>query len=220
MYGLPELSYLTIGGYDKNDLVGNLTWYDTSATSDSWNITAVNMTINDINVNPSGDLNTPPDVNFQIGYPYMGFSKNTWIAFKDLMFVEWNPNIVSNVVCNSLENNEFCYWHDTKCSEIVTYGNFTIQLGDYEYSIPMNQFMVDVTAGGSNDCDVFIAELDANSDLPNENFVRLGDPFFASFLPVFDIDNDQIGLAMSARAKDHVSKTKVTDDDPPVEAPE
>lgn len=30
--------------------------------------------------------------------------------------------------------------------------------------------------------------------------IRLGDPFFSAFLPVFDVENDQIGLAQSARA--------------------
>lgn len=30
--------------------------------------------------------------------------------------------------------------------------------------------------------------------------IRLGDPFFSAFLPVFDVDNDMIGLAQSARA--------------------
>ena len=49
-------------------------------------------------------------------------------------------------------------------------------------------------------------ELDGDDSVPS-NFVRLGDPFFAGFLPVFDVDNDQIGLGLSARATDGVAKT-------------
>ena len=30
--------------------------------------------------------------------------------------------------------------------------------------------------------------------------VRLGDPFFVSFLPVFDVENDQMGLALGWQA--------------------
>ena len=40
--------------------------------------------------------------------------------------------------------------------------------------------------------------------------VRLGDPFFAAFLPVFDVTNQMIGLGLSARAKTDVSVSKAT----------
>jgi hypothetical protein len=61
-FALEVVSYLTLGGYDNNDMKNstNLVWYDTTEGGDSWNITAVNMTIGDMNVNPSGNVTTGP----------------------------------------------------------------------------------------------------------------------------------------------------------------
>ena len=50
---------------------------------------------------------------------------------------------------------------------------------------------------------------------PDSNSIRLGDPFFSAFLPVFDIDNDQIGLALNARAYENVSVTDWSPSSPP-----
>ncbi len=33
-----------------------------------------------------------------------------------------------------------------------------------------------------------------------DNSIRVGDPFLSAFLPVFDVDNDQLGLAIARRA--------------------
>ena len=56
---------------------------------------------------------------------------------------------------------------------------------------------------------MFIQEL--NDTLPHDtNTVRLGDPFFSAFLPVFDVENQSIGLAVSSRALSQVDVTKVT----------
>ena len=65
-------------------------------------------------------------------------------------------------------------------------GDFGIVLGGFNYTIPMRQMVADVS---SDDCDIFLAELD--SDLEGSaNDVRLGDPFFAAFMPIFDVEND------------------------------
>ena len=42
----------------------------------------------------------------------------------------------------------------------------------------------------------------------DEPAVRLGDPFFVSFAPIFDIDNDQIGLGKSVNAPEGTSVTE------------
>jgi hypothetical protein len=46
--------------------------------------------------------------------------------------------------------------------------------------------------------------------------IRLGDPFFSAFLPVFDVENDMIGLAQSARA---LIGTAVNEGAPPTPTP-
>ena len=38
-YSLEDVSTLILGGYDENSYVGDLNYYDTSATEGSWNIT-------------------------------------------------------------------------------------------------------------------------------------------------------------------------------------
>jgi hypothetical protein len=53
-FDLPAESTLTIGGYDTNDFVGNLTWYNTNATA-TWNLTGEVITIGEeMNINPNG----------------------------------------------------------------------------------------------------------------------------------------------------------------------
>ena len=84
--------------------------------------------------------------------------------------------------------------------------NFVIQLGDYNYTIPMKYFLADTMHNNRHDCDVFIQELD--QDLTEgTNVVRLGDPFFAAFIPVFDVTNQSLGLGVSARALTDVAVT-------------
>lgn len=63
----------------------------------------------------------------------------------------------------------------------------------------------------SLDCDLYMTQLDDYT----EDAIRLGDPFFSSFLPVFDVDNDQLGLALAARALDGCDKTIAFPPTPP-----
>lgn len=70
LYDLEVVSYLTLGGYDSSDFTGNLTWYDTSASGDSWNLTATSMSIGDVTMNPN-NATVGPTLNFQIGYPFL-----------------------------------------------------------------------------------------------------------------------------------------------------
>lgn len=46
-FSLEEVSYLTLGGYDKKDNKTEIVWYDASDSGDSWNITANGMWLND-----------------------------------------------------------------------------------------------------------------------------------------------------------------------------
>lgn len=41
--------------------------------------------------------------------------------------------------------------------------DFVIQLGDYNYTIPMKYFLADTMQDSRHDCDVFIQELDADA---------------------------------------------------------
>ena len=72
-----------------------------------------------------------------------------------------------------------------------------ITISNMTYSIPLRNFLADTQYYESrHDCDLFIAQLYYKF----ENAIRLGDPFLSAFLPVFDVDNDMLGLAVAARA--------------------
>ena len=96
---------MTLGGYDKNDLQSDITWYNTTDSIGSWNITAADMTIGDENVNPTqvaaGEETIGPLVNFQIGYPFLGLAANTYEAYKTLIFDVWNPDLKPALKCNA-----------------------------------------------------------------------------------------------------------------------
>lgn len=51
-YDLETVSTLTLNGYDNNDFVGNLTWYDTSQCIGGWNLTTNAVTLNDHDILP------------------------------------------------------------------------------------------------------------------------------------------------------------------------
>ena len=63
-FDIELVSYLTLGGYDKNDVTTDIVWYNTTEGGDTWNITGVGMWIGDTNINPSGDATVGPLVNF------------------------------------------------------------------------------------------------------------------------------------------------------------
>ena len=50
------------------------------------------------------------------------------------------------------------------------------------------------------DCDPYVvghSEINPTTDEEVPKFARLGDAFLTSFLPVFDVENDRLGLAKS-----------------------
>ena len=151
---------------------------DTSECVGGWNITASAMTFNSADVMPVAD--TAPTVQMQTGYPYIGLDPNSFQAAMQTM-TDQNPDYVTSQACTST----FCFWAYTECSELDLSGEFTIQLGDYEYSIAIKDFAGDVAMSDTrNDCDLYLATLSDD----NTNVIRLGDVFISSFLTVFDIE--------------------------------
>ena len=200
VFSLEDISTLTIGGYDTNDYVGNMTWYDTSDCVGGWNITGSALTIgNDMNLNPNG-TDTDFTIEMQVGYPYIGIPTYTWNETVKMMNETLNLDRESYFRCNSGNwgaGRQYCYWYGTECSQINTNDlSLNITMGNLTYSIPLRNLLADTMEGTRHDCDMYISQVYYKYD----NMIRLGDPFFSAFLPVFDVDNDMIGLAQSARA--------------------
>ena len=45
-----------MGGYDPNDISGDLTWYDTSDCIGGWNITGSGLALGDESILPNADV--------------------------------------------------------------------------------------------------------------------------------------------------------------------
>ena len=58
-FALEEVSTLNIGGWDPNDLTGDIYWYDTSDCPGGWNMTATNIWIGDESILPNSTLGGP-----------------------------------------------------------------------------------------------------------------------------------------------------------------
>ena len=159
---------------------------------------------------------TPMTVEFQTGYPYIGLSEASWNILVELVGTTWNPNIQNNFRKSNNEHNQYVYWVNTDCADVNMPGDFVITLGGQNYTIAMENLLSDTQWNSRHDCDLFFVQLDE----PNLNSIRLGDPFFSAFLPVFDIEQDQIGLALNARAYENVSVTDWTPSPTPASAME
>lgn len=96
-FDLESVSTLTLGGYDPNDVVGNLTWYDTSDCIGGWNITASNLAIGDESIMPNSTQG--PVVEMQTAYPYIGLAEVSWNATMNLINSTWNPDASDEFTC-------------------------------------------------------------------------------------------------------------------------
>ena len=68
-------------------------------------------------------------------------------------------------------------------------------INDYDFTIPLDNMAVYVNQSGTFYCQTQIALLSKS-----ENSIILGGAFFTSFLGIFDVENDRMGLAESTRA--------------------
>ena len=96
----------------------------------------------------------------------------------------WNENIKNNFRESGNNHNQYVYWINTDCADVNMPGDFTITLGDQNYTIPMVNLLSDTMWNNRHDCDFFFTRMAE----PDDNTIRLGDPFFSAFLPVFDIE--------------------------------
>ena len=132
---LRRISYLTLGGWDEKDYVGDIAWYDTSQSGSSWNLTATQFNLNHIDLLPdtkNDTSNRNPTVMLQTGYPYIGVQERVF----DTICSELSFD-VPGLQCQKgqhfgkirLLNN----WHvgENPCSSMGVILNFTITMGDY-----------------------------------------------------------------------------------------
>ena len=92
-FDLPTSSTITLGGYDTSDYTGNLTWYNTTDCVGAWNLTGSNLTIgDDQDIRPNA---TDYEIEFQMGYPYIGLPVASWESLRDTINATLNEAITN-----------------------------------------------------------------------------------------------------------------------------
>ena len=97
--------------------------------------------------------------------------------------------------CDSDDGNRICYFKNVACKKLKLSDTIEVGIGDYIYAIPLTALTYTSEYKKRKDCDLFVTPL-----TQNEKTIRLGDPFFVSFTPIFDVENDRIGLAINSQA--------------------
>ena len=82
-----------------------------------------------------------------------------------------------------------------ECSEIRFDTDIELVIGDYAFSIPLDNMATYVNRSGDFYCQTQIALL-----AKSKATVQLGGAFFTSFLGIFDVENNRIGLSENSRA--------------------
>ena len=84
--------------------------------------------------------------------------------------------------------------------------SLAVTIADYKFEIPFENLLGQTTVFSTKvDCDLYIVQTYDNVD----NVIELGDPFFSAFMPVFDADQDLLGLALNALAVEGSSVTYI-----------
>lgn len=124
-----------------------------------------------------------------------------------------NPGYSADFTCETYTNrNSVCYWKGVQCSQLDLDADFVIKVGSSgtsitgQYTLSLKALTTDVTQSTRTDCDMFITELHNET----ENIVVLGDPWLSAFMPIFDVDNDQIGLAVYDAAPTSAEYTAIS----------
>lgn len=159
---------------------GEPAWFDASSSKDSWT-----LSVTDFKIDSFDDVhNTGGTVLFQTGYPYISLPASPY-----RLFVSTLEKYYPNFACDRLPDYSVCRIRNVKCSEIDIPSKITITVENYDFTIPINNLLVDIEHNNKEYCQAQIAESSNKQDW------ILGDAFFTQFTGIFDIEKDKIGLA-------------------------
>ena len=54
--------------------------------------------------------------------------------------------------------NQYCYWRGTTCDQLDLSANFTFTLGDYNFTIPLENLASNTTYNSRWDCDLYLTK--------------------------------------------------------------
>ena len=111
--------------------------------------------------------NTGGTVLFQTGYPYISLPTGPY-----RLFVSTLEKYYPNFACDRLPDYSVCRIRNVKCSEIDIPSKITITVENYDFTIPINNLLVDIEHNNKEYCQAQIAESSNKQDW------ILGDAFF------------------------------------------
>lgn len=169
VYDDPEYAHVTIGGYNYQDMDGDIEWFNMTYT-EGWRVNITNMTLD-------GDINlltapTPAAANedhylgvgevdeitsyghFNSGYPFIGVDSNVGaLVEKDLQF--FRPDI-SCKYDKTYNPWNVCYYEEP-CQPSDLPGNLTFAFGtNATFNIPLSTLQIDYTINSQELCGVAV----------------------------------------------------------------
>ena len=127
---------------------------------------------------------------FETAYPYIGLSNDTYEKVATIL-----ERDIEGMECIKGSHWGICRVKEQMCDQVNFEIDLTVIIQDYEFTIPLDNMATYVNMSGTFYCQTQIALLPKT-----ENSVILGGAFFTSFLGIFDVENERIGLAESSRA--------------------
>ena len=138
-----RIAYLTIGGYDERDVIGNFDWFE--FPTDSWSMSNVYVYANDhaldTYVRHDNGSEHGASVMFQTGYPFIGLPVETYRDIRNLMQIT-----VPTMNCSEGEHWGMCRVESTGCDLLSIPLNLTFEINThtertFNYSIPIENML-------------------------------------------------------------------------------
>jgi hypothetical protein len=166
VYDDPEYAHVTIGGYNYQDMAGDIEWYNMTYT-EGWRVNITNMTIDgDINLMTAptpetehylgaGDVDEITSYgHFNSGYPFIGVDQNVGdMVETDLQFFRPDISCKYDATWNPWN---ICYYSEA-CKTSDMPGNLTFAFGtSATFNLPVSDLMIDYTVSSQELCGIGI----------------------------------------------------------------
>ena len=130
-----QQSYLSIGGYNQNDIVGKPAWFDTSEGAGSWK-----SEVTDFKIDVFKDIhNTGGSVSFQTGYPYISLPAGPYRLFTRVLQHQYPA-----FACDRVPDYGVCRIRNVKCKELDISAKLTITVNNFDFTIPIKNLLIDI----------------------------------------------------------------------------
>lgn len=137
-----KISYLTLGGWDDRDLLGDMHWFSTQRSEGSWNLTIYEFKVGEVSIMPQahGSSHLKHDKKapamFQTGYPYIGVPSSSYDLLEDAL-----KSYVPGMECTRGYDWGICRVESLSCSKIFLPVNLTISIENFDFIFPVQNLL-------------------------------------------------------------------------------